>query len=526
MNTGNKSIYVNRFDNGMTNDIYNAALGEFAFTRQFDILTYANRLTPLRGMTAESVTNSKIGNIIVCSTNGLMYGVGEDPANPGISGKLWQRSGYGASDVWQNVPTNNQLSGAVYNASFLVDWRNSGQVRTMYWASANLLVASDPLGASGASTQALTFTTIGQGFVHPADQVLYFPYNTSTSCLIGALVTNASPFGGLNATALTLPKQYQVYNLCSYGNYLAIPATTTNPASVSSSRVFFWGRDTTQSWDYDISWGGGDLKVLNNLDGVLIGISANAGNGLTNTVQDRTSISIKGYSGGEVFTIKEISALHLTSASFPSVTINPNVNFVKNGRLYFSVTVNPNDGVTNVYKGLWSVGKNAAGHYTVTIERMATNDGSETTVLAAAIAGDFVAMVRDADGTLVCNTNGQTSSATYGATSVFESGVNPDMPQEDLWRDKKLISVAVMMVPLTSGAQVVMKTRVDNTGVANYQTLLTKTTSSPDSSLVVYETTINATMNVPDGRNFEFRLESTGGAQIVGYNYTYKLKNS
>lgn len=520
-----KSIFVNRFDGGMANDIYNAPVGQFSVSKQFDILTYANRLTPLRGMTADTA-NTGIGNIIVDSVNGLMYGIGVDyPSNPTL-GKVWQRSGYGGSDGWISVPTNSQLAGAAAVYPFLVDWRDAGNVRTLLWAATNLLVASDPLGASSAVTQALTFSSIGQGFVHPADKTLYIPYNTSTNCLIGANVTNATAFAGFNATALTLPKQYQVYNLCSYGNYLAIPTTTTNPASVSSSRVFFWSRDTTQSWDYDIPWGGGDLKVLNNLNNVLIGISANSGNGASGAVQDRASISIKGYSGNDVFPIFEIAANHLTSASFPSVTINPNVNFIKNNRLYFSVNIVPNDGISNNYYGLWSVGKNNQGHYTVTMERIATNDNSETGVLAAAIAGDFVSMVHTANGTLTYTINGQTSSSTYAATSVYESVVNPQMAGVDGALDKKLMAVSCHFVPLSSGAQVVMKVRVDSNNSTDWKTVFTKTTSSPDARTIVYETPIISTMGINDGRNFEFRIESTGGAQITGFAYKYNGKNS
>jgi hypothetical protein len=110
-------------------------------------------------MTADTA-GTGIGNIIV-GTDGLLYGVGTNSAN----GRLWQRSGYGASDLWQHVPTNDQLSGAAVNYDFLVDFQNAGNVRTMHWASNNLLVASDPAGASSATTQALTFSSIGQGLV-------------------------------------------------------------------------------------------------------------------------------------------------------------------------------------------------------------------------------------------------------------------------------------------------------------------------------------------------------------------------
>lgn len=519
-----RTVVVNNFSGGMADDPYNATASEFSISKHFDILTYPNRLQPLRGMTAETTANTSIGNIIVNSTDGLMYGIGVDyPTSPTL-GQLWYRNGYGGSDTWQVIPTTRQLSGAAVNYNFLVDFRDAGNIRTLHWASTNLLLASDPAGGSSATTQALTFSSIGQGFVHPKDKVLYFPYNTTANCIIGSISSDATPFNTHNFTALTLPKQYRAYCLTNYGNYLAIPLTTAFGAGVSASQVGLWSRDTSlATLDEIIPWGAGDLKVLNNLNGVLIGIST-ASVGFSGSVQDSDSIFIKAWDGGaEPVVIKEIKANHLFGASHPTVTINPNVNFIYKNRLYFSVNVVPNDGVSNSYYGLWSVGKNRAGRYTVTMERVATNNNSETGVLAAAISGDFVATVHSAVGTMTASTNGQSASGIYGATSVYESAVNPDMPFNphrgvlDPIQKKQLMVVAAHYMPLQSGSQVVMKYRVDSTGA--WTTIFTETTVGA----VVTEMTNAAGIYFTAGRNYEFRLESTGGAVITGFTYKYEV---
>jgi hypothetical protein len=519
-----KTTFVNNFSNGMVNDIYNGGVGQFSNTKHFDILTYGNRLVPLRGMATDTASTG-IGNIIVSSVNGLMYGSGNGGGNSGSNATLWQRTGYGGSDGWVALwNSHNQYANSTVANSLLVDWASAGNIQTLIWSSASYLNSSAPDGSNNQPTrQSLTFSTIGQGLEHPADKILYFPYSTTSASYVGSVSPDATPFNTHAFTALTLPVQYRAYCLSYYGNYLAIPGATTNVSGTNSSRVFFWGRDTTQSWDYDIAWGDGTLQVLNNLNGALIGISSISDPNISNDIQDQVNIEIKEYTGGQPVLVQRITANHLSSTGAPSVTVNPNVNFVHANRLYFSVTINPNDGISNSYQGLWSIGKNTAGHYVVTIERMATNIGTETGVLAAAISGDFVSIAHTANGTLTYTINGATSSSTYAATSIYESVVNPDMPAADKANNKKLLAVAAYFVPLTTGQQVVLKARVDSNDKAAWVTLFTKTSASPDTLLTMYESQITQAMGLIDGVNFEFRLESTGGAQITGFAYKYKV---
>ena len=519
---------IKNFGNGMADDYSRIGEGEFSVSKHFDILSYPNRLQPLRGMGAESTTDSKIGNMIV-GANGYMYGVGTDPNNP-TNGKLWVRcdnattasgNSYGATAIWRSL-TTNQLSGLTLRTAdyaFLVDYPDFGNVRTLLWASTNMLVCSDPLGASSAETSAgaLTFTTISQGFVHPKDKRLYFGYQTASATYIGRISSNATPFASVNYTALQLPSEYRVYSVCDYGNYLAIGCTTIDGRSV----VFLWDRDETLTTVSEvINWGAGQLKVLNNLNGALVGVNTISANGAS-TVQDMDGIQIKVYSGGvEPTIVKEIKAQRLTSTA-PSATINENVNFVLNNRLYFSANI-VNGGTAPAYYGLWAFGLNKNGRYAVTIERMATNDSSETGVLACAINGDFVAMAHTAVGTLTATINGNSLSAIYAATSVYESGVNPRIDDLDQAKDKKLIGVWATYLPLPVDASIVMQYRVDGSLNTAWTTIFTETGNG-----VTFTEMQNANgTEFTDGRKYEFRITSIGGGIVTDWGPIYKVKET
>lgn len=506
---------------GMADDRFAPNAGEFAIAKHFDVLTNPKRLQPLRGMALDAL-NTGIGNIIV-ATNGQMYAVGTDPVNP-TKGQLYVRPGYGSGQNYQALATP-QLSGTDVFYDLLVDYRAAGNVRTIIWASKNLLVSSDPLGASSADTTALTFTTIGQGLVHPKDQQLYIPYQTSNGQFIAVVSPDSSPFGTFNAVGLSLPLQYRAYCLSFWTNYLAIPQTTTTGTTQQASVVYLWNRDTSQVEPDDVvPWGEGSLQVLNNLSGTLVGVSSSSAN-YVGSFQDFDSILIKIWNGGPDPTqVGEIKANHLNASGHPTCTINPRVNFVYKNRLYFSVTIDPGDGIQPIRTGIFSVGKNKIdGAWSVTLERMATNDGSETGVIAAAISGDFVSAVHTVEGTVTLSTNGQTSSTTYLATSIYESGVNPEMNEEDRFFDKTLRGIRVNHLPLQAGEQIVLKYRMDSIGQdSDWVTVYTQTTAGK----VKFHTSKPTSGQFSSGRNVEWRIESTGGAVVTGYAYYYDIISS
>ena len=78
------------------------------------------------------------------------------------------------------------------------------------------------------------------------------------------------------------------------------------------------------------------------------------------------------------------------------------------------------------------------------------------------------------------------------------------------------MGIALHYVPLQSGASAVLKYRTDG---GAWTTVFTETTAGA----VVTERTKDATGTAfTAGRNFEFRIESTGGAEILGLSYRYE----
>ena len=358
-----------------------------------------------------------------------------------------------------------------------------------------------------------------------------------TSSIIGPMVfdPDAGPVSWINMPLVTGSgaESYsaQIGNtniLTVYANGNGAGGFSSYGVGVNGSMVYLWNTTDT-TWSEQINWGQGQLKILNNLNGALIGISMTGPSAGGGSNQDSTSIYIKEYTGGiQPVLIRELIAQNIPGTGAPSVVINPNVNFVYNNRLYFSINTTVNG--TLQYVGLWSVGKNKVnGRYSVTLERMATQAGTETGVLAAAIQGDFVSMAHTAVGTLTCTANGQTSSGTFGATSVYESVINPMMGTNRYTRlhplmRKQLLTFAVHTYPLKTGQTVVGKFRVDSDASADWVTAFTKTSTSPDTFTTAYEQVRDATgTSFNQGRNFQFRLESTGGAIITGYTYTYEV---
>lgn len=505
---------------GIADDRFAPLGGEFAIAKHFDTLTHPRRLQPLRSMIADA-TGTLIGNIIV-ATNGQMYAVGTAFDNPTL-GELYVRSGYSTGNQFQSL-VNRQLSGQTVVYDLLVDYKEAGQVRTIYWASNNTLAASDPAGASSADTQALTFSSIGQGLVHPKDKILYIPYRTSTAQYIATVSPNAASFGAFDngqAWSFAFPTQYRAYCLSYYGNYLAVPQTTPAGTTQLASLVYLWSRDKTLSGPDDlIPWGEGSLQVLNNVGGSLVGISTYSANVL-DSFQDFDSILIKVWNGGpEPELVAELKAMHLAGSGNPRCTINPRVNFVSHNRLYFSVKIDPGDSIQPVRQGLFSVGKNKIdGRWSVNLERISTPEGN---VIAAALSGDSVAMVYDAVGNVVKTISGPTASSTHTNTSVYESGVNPGMDEEDKYFDKKLYGVRVNHLPLPANASVVLKYRINSNGAdTDWLTVYSQTTPGETG----FKTSRATLAQFSKGRDIEWRIESMGGAVVTGFTYYYDPVN-
>lgn len=511
-------VSITNFGNGIARDYSNGNLGECSMCGDFDILTYPRRLQPLRNLSVgNEPTNTTLGKIIV-GYDGLMYGIGNDLGNP-ANGELYLRTGFGSGNVWDDF-TTQQLSGAGAVYDFLVHWAESGASsgRNLFWASTNTLSASKE-GAS-ATNYSLTFSNIGQGLVHPKDKKLYFPYQNSTTTLIGILSPHANDFGGVGTpwTAFSSTR-YRAYCLTYYGDFLAIPFTQAVGGGVNRSIMALWDRDTTlATFNETIPWGEGSLKVANNLNGYLIGISESLNTSEGNPhSSDMAKIQIKVYAGGAEPTLVKELVVQKISSTTPSATLNPRVNFIHDNRLYFSANL---VGGGQDYYGLFSVGKNNEGIWTVVRENVSAGG-----VLAAEKTGDFVSVVDGTLGNIESSLYSTTiDGSSFGNTASYESCINPEMPEEHKRKTKKLVGVYARYLPLPVAGEVSFYYRVDSTKADSWVQIFNETINSAVRTEKLFEHTDQKQLK--SGVNFEFKITSIGGAIPVEYGYKYEVTNS
>lgn len=498
-----KRVTVNRFDGGQAESIYGRGIGECSISKHFDTTTFPYKLVPYRSMVADVTGQYNIGNVATGS-DGLVWGLGTDSG--GTNGVMYSKANISAN--W--AQGTNQAAGAGINTVMLIEYHG----RWRFWGAngSNKLYHTYLNDGTAAGNQAITFTTPGPGMIHPADDKLYVAYDNKI-----ASYDNSSWV----IPALTLPDStFIITSIAPYGNYIAIGGYR---AAGLESWVYLWDRSSTTSVTEVVRWGTGKLQQLQNFDNVLIGISSSYA-GTSPAPVERDSAIIRGYQGGSPFLIKEISTAR-TTGNAPSVTINNRVNFLYRGKMYFSLGVDGGSSGFRFY-GLWTLARNRNGSYIINIERSATDDSSETNVLSATTIGDYFITVHTAAGTI---TRSHTS-AEFGATATYETVANPNMPEDDFQGRKQLRSISVHTVPInTSGSvttppSIILKYRVDSNLTSNsWITVFTKTASSPDSNLVTYKSTKASAAQFTAGHNYEFQVLSTGGIEVTGISYEYKM---
>jgi len=482
-------LKINNFSGGISDDPREDNGTKFQVTRHFDVFSQPNRLTPYRsleadtndGITATGMKQYFVQDYIYASTSAKLYGLGQ--TSPGLT-KIVQKADATVGN-W-SLPATSEGNGAVRNGC-LVEykdylWGFQGTTQVFRWG----LLSGTPIITNSQGTVG-TITSVAQGVIAKDDN-LYLAYNNK--------IVRVNPGGTVQDAVLTLPTNFKITSICNYGNYLAIacaPISTFN----GTSKVFLWnliGADVTEA----IDWGEGELRVLESIEGMLIGITDRYLNNATGA--GRGSMIIQTYSGGVPQVIKEVFTQALTGKSMPLSKA------VKNNRLFFAAKVMTNSAGTEYREGIWSFGrKNVMYPFALTLDIIDENVNVNG-IQAFGTAANYFFITHSGDGS-IDKTN---DTAVYTFQSTYESQI---MNFGDVDADKTLLSICVYFRRLISGESLTVKYRVDGATVWN----TIGTFSTVDTLSRTFLNIESTGGQFASGKEYEFQLISTGGLEITGY---------
>ena len=481
-------IKINNFASGISDDPREDNASKFQIAKHFDIFSNPNRLTPYRsleadtndGSTATGMKQYAVKDFVYHSASAKLYGLGQTAG--GLTKIVYKADA--TTGNW-TLPASSEGNGAVQNGC-LVEykdylWGFQGTTQVFRWG----LLSGTPSITNSQGTVG-TITSVAQGVIAKDDN-LYLPYNNKL-----ARVTSG---GTVNDAVLALPTNFKITSICNYGNYLAIacaPISTYN----GTSKVFLWNLTSTEVQEA-IDWGEGELRVLETIEGYLVGVTDRYLNNATGA--GRGSMIVQIFSGGVPQVVKEVFTQALTNKTMPLSKA------VKNNRLFFAAKIMTNSAGTNYNEGIWSFGrKNVNYPFALNLDVIDENIDTDG-IQAFGTAANYFFITHSGDGS-IDKTN---DASTYAFTSTYESQI---LDFGDPYADKTLLSLKVSFRKQASGESLTAKYRVN--GATSWTTIGTyDTDNSMSRTFVNIESDGSA---FASGHEYEFRLESTGGLEITG----------
>ena len=343
------------------------------------------------------------------------------------------------------------------------------------------------IGVTTVGNTSATISSVAQGIVAKDDNGYIF-YNN--------IVVRIYPSGTVQDQALKLPTNLKITSACNFGNYMAIGCSPTSIYN-GVSKVFLWNLYSPDVQEV-IDWGEGELRVLENVEGMLVGVTDRYLNNASGA--GRGSLIIQGYTGGSPQVLKEVFTEKLNGITMPTSKA------VKNNRLFFTAKIMTNTAGTEYNEGLWSFGrKNSQYPFSLSLDYISENINTSG-IQSFGSAGNFFFIAHSGDGS-VDKTN---DSAVYTMTSILETQTL-NFGSTEL--DKRLDSFKVSFRKMASGESIVVKYKVD--GATSWTTIGTFDTDDALSHTFLREEANS--VDFKSGREFKFQINSTGGTEILGW---------
>ena len=480
---------INNFSGGVSDDPREENSTKFQVTEHFDVFSQPNRMIPYRSLEADTTTSVSatdlkqyfVQDTLYASATAKLYGLGQ--TGGGLT-KIVQKAD-ATTGLW-TLPANSEGTGVVQNGC-LVEykdylWGFQGTTDVFKWG----LLSGTPT-ITDTTTTIDTITSVAQGIIAKDDN-LYLPYNNK--------LVRVNAGGTVQNDVLILPSNFKITSIENYGNYLAIgcaPVSTFNGVS----KVFLWNLISDDVQEV-VDWGEGELRVLANIEGMLVGVTDRYLNNATGA--GKGSMIIQVYQGGSPQVLKEVFTEALTGKTMPLSKA------VRNNRVFFAAKIMTNSAGTEYKEGLWSFGrKNVNYPFSLALDVIDENI-STSGIQSFGTAANYFFITHSADGSLD-KTN---DAATYTFTSTYESQV---FNFGDVDTDKTLQNIKVSFARLLSGESLTVEYRVNGASA-----LTTIGTHAVVDSISHTFLNIEADgLSFASGREYEFRLESTGGLEITGF---------
>lgn len=492
-------LKINNFSGGISDDPRKESSSEFIITKHFDIFSQPNRLTPYRSLEADTNDGSsatgmkqyRLLDFLYASGSAKLYALGKVVAT-GVT-KIFNKAD-ATTGNW-TLPASSEGNGAVQNGC-LVEYKDylwGFQGTNQIWKYGTL--SGTPSITNSASTTGVSITSVAQGLVF--QDYLYLPYNNKIW-----RATDATTFSD---AYLTLPSNFKITSLCQWGKYIAIalaPVSTFN----GTSKVALWDGTSTDVQEI-IDWGEGELRVLETIEGYIVGITDRY---LNNSVgAGKGSMLIQVYSGGTPQVMKEVFTQALSGKTMPLSKA------VRNNRVFFCAKIMTNSAGTEYNEGIWSFGrKNVNYPFTLTLDQIDENVNTNG-IQSFGTAGNYFFIAHSNDGSLD-KTN---DSAVYTFTSIYESQI---FNFGDADSDKRLEFVRISFRRLATGESFTVKMKADD--ATAWTTIGTFSTVGELSRTF---TGIEATdLNFPSGKEFKFQISSTGGGEVTGLTLQATILNN
>ncbi len=488
-------IFKDQFDGGRSKDTRKAAPNEFALVQHFDV-SQPHKLIPYRDMETEgSLTAYAIKSVCLFTDSAASqkyFALGN------VSGQTYPQilEKTTLAGTFATSASGNGAAGTVL-AHTLLGYKQTNKLIFEKVSGSTVIIDSyDPATDTYASTVGTISDYAETGiyprpFVHPLDDTAYICAGQTVAKLDGSTFT---------ASAVTIPAYYNITDHCDYGPFNAIIVAPIDMGG--SSKLFLWGRDTSiVEMDEAIDLGSGAAMVVGNVQGRLITISAPATSAGT-AVDFYPTITFREYAGGQPNVVHE---LRWEGSGTPTLLLK-NLKTKKGDDMLFALSIYLENKTVNQ---VWRCGYNSMGQFFVCPDVLPNND----TALTGNIDGldtiaDVTFVAFNGDGSLM-RTN---DAASFTATSIFESetfrsGLN-----------ETIVGSSVHFEPLPSGATVTLKYRVnENTSWTTMKSYTTQNGMRMDATSDEFTT--------KDGKEWHFRIESTGGAVILGFEAYTKPKN-